>query len=856
MPALGYALAVREILSNGFGGSPAPDAPAIVFRGREPLTYADLKRRVETIRAELLDAGIRPGGVVAVALPVGPDFISTFLAAASIGAFAPLDPAFTEAECRSHLGRLGAQALISEDGTPAANSAGALGIRLLVPRGPVGVSPLSRCHSKVPTGRSTDAALLLLTSATTGSPKLVPLTWENLRAMTLHDARALQLNAGDRFLSLAPLYHLHGLSAMLTQLLCGGTVLSTSGFDSAGFLDLLAEFRPTWFSSSPTLHRAVLALAREHPGAFRSSALRFIRSTGAGLEPKLIVELEEATGVPVLEGYGMTETGGIARSTLKARKPGSVGRSSGLEIAIVDPGGIPVSPGCEGEIVVRGPSVASGYIDDGSDSFRDGWFHTGDLGRLDEDGFLFLSGRIKEMINRGGKKVAPNEVESVLAAHPAVAEAAAFAVPHRTLGEDVAAAVVLNPGETLTEIELRRFAAMHLAAFKRPRRIAFVDRIPRSATGKPKRSLLAVRIPDHVVRAGFEEWDSVSRKIAAIWERLLDVPDLTPGDDFFLAGGDSLTCATMLAEVCRTFHVNPEYIPALEFFDDATIASLARMIAVAQTDTRSSGCIAFRTAGSRPPLFCIPGGNRTPYYFRHLAKTLGSDQPFYAVCPPVHGDSLCSIEDAARFVATAIRRVRHAGPYLVAGHCYGGVVAFETARQMILQGEPAVSLILFDTPTPGYPKLGRHWRRYLAEARRMASAVRQNSRPLSAAEAAAHIRTVGRIVGRRLTGLATRRISARYRSPSLARNLDPKVADGLAMRGYTPRALAAPIIQFLAAEHPASTAVLDDPRLGWGDFAPAGFEVCTVPGNHDSMFEPAHAQALAERLQQFLGFGR
>jgi acyl-CoA synthetase (AMP-forming)/AMP-acid ligase II len=494
---LDCAPAIDEILPIAFGTLANPQAVALAAPGRDALTYGELARHIEGLRATLLDAGIRPGGVVALALPSGPEFIAAFLAVSSIGACAPLDPALTEPECRAHLTRLGAQALISEDGTPAAAAACDLGIGVLavrsVPGDAAGVFSLSPSGRVAPDGRNTDAALLLHTSATTGASKLVPLTRANLRAMALHDARALGLTATDRFLGLMPLVHLHGISAALTQLSCGGSVVATAGFDSANFLAWLAEFRPTWFSSSPTIHRVILALARENPDAFRAAPLRLIRSTGAGLDPALLAALEEATGIPVLEGYGLTETGGVARSTLVARRPGSVGRSSGLEIAILE----------DGEIAVRGPSVASGYLDNPEATqaaFRDGWFHTGDLGRLDGDGFLFLTGRLKEMINRGGEKIVPEEVDRALAEHPAVAEAVAFAVPHRTLGEEVAAAVVLRTGATVTEAELRRFLAARLAAFKRPRRIAFVDRIPRGPTGKPKRAVLAEQLRDEATR--------------------------------------------------------------------------------------------------------------------------------------------------------------------------------------------------------------------------------------------------------------------------------------------------------------------------------------------------------------------
>jgi acyl-CoA synthetase (AMP-forming)/AMP-acid ligase II len=296
--------------------------------------------------------------------------------------------------------------------------------------------------------------------------------------MAAREAHTLQLSPADRLLSLMPLFHLHGLAAVLTQLFSGGTAIAIPGYHPATFLPWLQQFQPTWFSSHAPLNRAILALARAHPEVFRSSPLRVIRITGATPEAAIPAALEEAVGVPVLAGYGLTETGGVTRNTEAARKPGSVGRSSGLEVAIMDEAGNLLPAEAEGEVVVRGPSVTSGYLDDPEANlaaFRGGWFHTGDIGRLD------------------GEKIVPQDVECALLAHAAVAEAAVFAVYHRTLGEDVAAAVVLRPGAAASELKLRRFAAGRLAPFKVPRRIVFLDGIPRTATGKPQRAQLAER---------------------------------------------------------------------------------------------------------------------------------------------------------------------------------------------------------------------------------------------------------------------------------------------------------------------------------------------------------------------------
>lgn len=480
-----------------------PVSVALAAPGRPPLTYQELGDTLRTIRRTLTDAGFRPGEIGALVLPNGPELITAFLAISGIGAGAPLNPALTEDEYRFYLTRMGARLLITGDGvsSPAATAAQALGMQVLRIHSSRNVFTLDGGDSAVremPV-RTIDAALLLFTSATTGSPKLVPLTWGNLRAMAVREAQVLQLAESDCFLSLMPLFHLHGLAAALAQLYCGGTVISTPGFSPATFLNWLDEFRPTWFTSSPPLNRAILTLARAHPEVFRRIPLRLIRSTGAAPEPEALAWLEEAAGVPVLAGYGLTEAGGVTRETPDARKPGSAGRSSGLEVAIMDPLDKVLAAGLEGEIAVRGASVTPGYLDDpeaNQAAFRSGWFHTGDIGRMDSEGFLFITGRLREIINRGGEKIVPQEVDEVLAAHPALADAAAFGVAHGTLGEDVAAAVVLRRGAAASELELRRFAATRLARFKVPRRIVFMDTIPRTATGKAQRGVLAGQFRD------------------------------------------------------------------------------------------------------------------------------------------------------------------------------------------------------------------------------------------------------------------------------------------------------------------------------------------------------------------------
>jgi len=848
-----------------------PDATALLAPGHSPLTYRQLWNHVQRSQNELASFGIRPGEVTALVVPNGPELITAFLAVAGTGACAPLDPALTESEFQFCLGRLRARTLIVPDNmpSPAARAARSLGMRVVtihIPSDhPAGVFELRDTgESAIAPGRETDAALLLFTSATTDSPKLVPLTWSNLHAMAIHDERALQLTAADRLLSLMPLFHLHGLATVLTQLSCGGSVICTPGFEPSNFPAWLSQLRPSWFTSSPPLNRAILAVARQQPTIFRDVPLRFIRSGTAASEPQLLTLLEDATGVPVFNGYGLTETGGVARNTREHRKPGSVGRSSGLELVIMDPSGGILPPQQEGEIVVRGNSVTSGYLDNpeaNQSAFRDGWFRTGDIGRLDTEGFLFITGRLKEMINRGGKKIAPQDVEAVLIGHPAVADAAACAIPHATLGEDVGAAVVLRPGTCVSESELRQFAAAHLAPFKVPRRIVLIDAIPRTSTGKPRRGALAEQMGSPGIRERAPATyviEPVETVLIGIWRRILGIEDIDVFDDFFTLGGDSLAAAIMLAEAQRELHTSTELLGRVDFFDAPTIQTLARIVVECgasgqQPDTAPNRILALRSTGSRPPFFCFPASAQDPYYLRHFSKSLDAEQPFFVVChaDPIRDKRLLSVEDLASSSVEAIRSQCPEGPYILGGHCYGGVVAFEAALQLMSQGRQIQCLVLFDAATPGYPKVHKQWRRYVTKARELALALRPGKIAMTAAAMRQHFYALGRIFARRRKGGASRVLTA-IGSDVLVTGREEKTLNGMAMWEYTPREFPAPIIHFIAADQPVSTEVLSDPRLGWSDFAQAGLVVHHVRGDHNSILALENATQLAYELNELL----
>jgi acyl-CoA synthetase (AMP-forming)/AMP-acid ligase II len=314
-------------------------------------------------------------------------------------------------------------------------------------------------------------------------------------------ANSTRFTEADRGLNVMPLFHIHGLIAgILAPLSRGGEVHCTSGFNALKFFSQVDAVKPSWYTAVPTMHQAILSRAANNQDVIARVPLRFIRSSSSSLPPQVLAELEATFKAPVIEAYGMTEAAHqMACNPLPPgqRKPGTVGLAAGPEIAIMSPEGELLSTGSTGEIVIRGDNVTPGYENNekaNGEAFTNGWFRTGDQGALDAEGYLSITGRLKEIINRGGEKISPREVDEVLMDHPAVAQVVCFGMPHDKLGEEVAAAVVLREGITATEKELRDYTATRLADFKVPRKILLMDEIPKGATGKLQRIGMAQKL--------------------------------------------------------------------------------------------------------------------------------------------------------------------------------------------------------------------------------------------------------------------------------------------------------------------------------------------------------------------------
>ena len=489
------------------------DAPALGAPGRGWLSYGGLRDLAQQVRAALNGAGIGAADRVAIVLPNGPEMAAAFVTIAQAAVTAPLNPAYREEEFAFYLEDLKAKAIVLPEGydgpaLAAAQRFGLMVLRLSVPEGaPAGTFALAaEGDAAVAAGAGTpgpdDVALILHTSGTTSRPKIVPLLQSNVAASAGHIAASLALTPADRCLNVMPLFHIHGLiAAVLASLSAGASVWCAPGFDALRFFSWMSEARPSWYTAVPTMHQAILSRAPRNAEVIADVPLRFLRSSSASLPAQVMTQLAETFGAPVIEAYGMTEAAHqMCCNPFELQKPGAVGKEAGPKVRIAHEVEDRLVAGT-GEVVISGPNVTPGYEGNpeaNAKSFfmADGarWFRTGDQGAFDGDGYLQLTGRLKEIINRGGEKISPLEVDGVLMDHPAVAQCVTFAMPHPKLGEEVAAAVVLREGAEADERAIRDFAAARVADFKVPRKVVILDEIPKGATGKLMRIGLAEKL--------------------------------------------------------------------------------------------------------------------------------------------------------------------------------------------------------------------------------------------------------------------------------------------------------------------------------------------------------------------------
>jgi len=847
-----------------------PDNFALLSPGRKPITYSRLLTHCHRAIGDLNRAGISRGDRVAVVLPNGPEMAACFLAVAMGASCAPLNPQYRRSEFEFYLSALEPRALIVEDGadSPAIEVALARGIRVIRLKpacdDAAGIFSLDleRAEANVTPvfAQPGDEALVLFTSGTTARPKMVPLTQANLAASIDNIIATLALTPSDRCLNVMPLFHVNGLiGALLASLCAGASVVCTPGFYVPRIFDWCDEFSPTWYSAVPAMHQSLLARAREQPERAARLACRFIRSGAAPLAPRLMEEMERVFGVPVLEGYGLTETAQqVSVNPLPpgVRKPGSVGVPGQTDVAIVGEDGQPLPCGHTGEIAVRGPAVITGYVNNpraDRESFTEGWFRTGDEGRFDADGYLYVTGRTKEIINRGGQKISPRELDEVLGSHPAVAQAVAFPVSDFRLGEDIAAAVILNTKGSTTEHALRSFVADRVADYKVPRQIYFVDRIPAGPTGKLQRINLAAQLgivgadsPESLNRAPYVAPSSETQKaLAEIWTSVLGVEHIGIHDHFLSLGGDSLLLAQLTLGMRDAGWPS---ISMLTFFERPTIAGLAALLDSAGIETEVAPAeapkmLTVQPHGSRPPMFVIRGFT----IFRDLSRLLGPDQPIYALLDPeiMNPRPPYDLEEIARLHVRTILELRPRGPYVIGGFSAGGPLAYEVAQQLKAAGHDVALLVLFDSACPVQPRM--HW------VDRIISNVRIHFRELRSLGLAEYPEYLTPILARRGQAMKSR-IQAVARAFGLVQPApppkpddDPSIAFILASRAYRPQPYSGRAILFKRTRWLSLRFVLSD--CGWGAYIPRQLEVCEIEGDHFAMFVEPGVTVMAKKLQ-------
>jgi acyl-CoA synthetase (AMP-forming)/AMP-acid ligase II len=565
-----------------------PGIAAITAPGRSPLTYARLRSQLESVRESLNAFGLGRNDRVVIVLDNGPEMAVAFMAIAACVTAVPLNPSYRADEFEFYLSRINAKALVvnAEDHSGIKELGRRLGLRIVElaarPDAEAGVFELDGARS--PAAQQTgfahpaDVALILHTSGTTSAPKIVPLTHQNVCAQAMNNQVSLELTPSDLCLNIMPLFHSTGLvGVVLSSLISGAAVVCPPGFYAPQFFDWLEEFKPTWFTAVPSMHQAILARARTNKQNVIHSRLRFIRSSSSALSQQLMSDLEQLFNVPVIESYGMTECGMIACNPLppRKRKPRSAGVPTSIELKVLP----------DGEIVVRGACVVAKYEADArvnEESFSGGWFKTGDQGFIDDDGYLFITGRLKEIINRGGEKIAPLEIDQALAEHPLVEQAVTFPVKNELLGEEVAAAVVLQSGSDVTERDLREFVFSRLAPFKVPRQILIVNEIPKGSFGKLQRSRLADLLnvqPRDQESTAEREYTAPRTEdemvLADIWARILGVGAVGIHDDFFRLGGDSILATQVASHVRQIMGVD---LSPIAMFETPTITGLVHQL--------------------------------------------------------------------------------------------------------------------------------------------------------------------------------------------------------------------------------------------------------------------------------------
>jgi len=834
-----------------------PGAAAIVCPNLGTLTFGALGHHVRRLSEQLATGGIAPGSRVGIALQRGPEAALLSVAVCCGATLVPFNPNLAAVELQAELERLRLDALIVPDDAAVADwvTAAGEGFGLFEAAKAVSsfdeiairqIRPVRRARPASPV-TTQSWAVIFRTSGTTGIPKRVPVTHQNLIEMARKMERWLKLGPADRAACILPIYYNAGFKAtLLVPLLIGCSVALPASTGPQEFERWLGELQPTWLTAAPAFLQAVVDKLDASGGLASPSSLRFVLSTASYLPEATRRALERLLAVPVVEFYGLCEAGMMTEPAFPPLKAatGSVGRIPEGELAIHGGDGRVLRPGQTGQVMLCGPSVMPGYLLDDIEGeptgLIDGWLPTGDLGTVDGEGFLTIVGRSKEIINRGGEKIAPYEVEKALLAHPAVREAACFAVPHPRLGENVGAAVALHAGAGATSRELIDFVYDRLAPFQMPRQVHIVQSLPVGATGKISRPQLSATFASRQ-RLGAPPEAPLEILINDIWRRLLGRDDIGMDDDFFEIGGDSLQATEMLLELEEITH---HRIAPSEVAAELTIRQLSRSLAGAAAAKRE--VMTRVKAGEGMPLFLCHGDFcGWGFYGFRLAELLKDNGPVYLLHSMIDVvEGIETIEEMVRGYLPHIEAAAPAGPVRLAGYCHGGLAALEIAHRLEARGRVVDKVVLIDSFSINARPVMRGLARLVSVAGRVAPGalgrkLRRSAMP-SLWVLASHI----------LHGeLAIVRRARRTIAKGAMRVWDGsrRTTYYRAMSKYLPPRIDAEVICLLSEEYAGRRAY--EPAA-WRHLA-AHVRADRIPGEHNTCVS-RHVGDLAERLNRML----
>jgi acyl-CoA synthetase (AMP-forming)/AMP-acid ligase II/thioesterase domain-containing protein/acyl carrier protein len=838
------------------------DLPAFVGEGMPPLSYRGLVEIIDAVGTTLNGNGFGRGDRIAVLHPDGRGMAAALVAIESNATVVPMNPDSILGEFALQMRdmRVDAVAIAADMETPARAAAAELGLPLFDiqsdRQGAVHLTPLDDgrggpCEHPGP-AEPDDVAVLLATSGTTSHSKIVPLRQRILAIRCARSSRLLELSTNDRCLNLLRLFHSGGLATSLTgALVSGGSVAFLTDTSVSGIFDTLESEQATWVGGAYAHYHAIHPHLEAHRETIERVAtrLRFMRAGTGALNPQIAEDLEKAFGVPVLASFASTEAGIIAGDRPGHIRPdrASVGLPFLDEIAVVDDDGKAVPGGDTGEIVVKGVEIFDGYENDDAANrlaFDGDWFRTGDMGHLDEDGYLFLTGRIKELINRGGEKVSPAEIDGVLLEHPGIAAAATFPVPHPTLGEDIAVAVVPAEDASIDEAAVMTYLRDRLSELKLPRRVFITDAIPKGPTGKTQRHKLAEIFcaPDDDRSGDDRPATPLEAQLLGLWATSLGRDHVGLDDDYFQLGGDSLQAVELFLDIEKSLG---QPLPRSILFEASTVAEMAKRIG----STATARCVVpIQPNGSHPPLFCVHDVNGHVLNFRALASHLGPGQPVYGIqSVGLDGSEapLTRIEDMAARYVTELRVVQPFGPYYLCGYSMGGWIAYEMAQQLMAAKQRVAFLGLFDTPSrqgPQRASLGQ-WLRHHASGM---SALKASDIALYLGQRARNLAEMIRIALRsRLFEVAR----ALWTAPNPGSPAYIADANSYAIRNYEICPFAGDAVLFKATPYAWTHR---NAHEGWGDLIGGQLETLPVPGTHGDILEEPHVLKLAATLSACL----